>query len=60
MHSDLYKVDNYQCFYSPKLEGKKIGTGVALHVNDSFKVTILVSFVLKRLTWITYALPIAI
>ena len=41
MHSDLYKIDNYQCFYSPKLEGKKIGTGVALYVNDSFKVTIL-------------------
>ena len=23
MHSDLYKVDNYQCFYSPKLKVKK-------------------------------------
>ena len=23
MRSDLYKIDNYQCFYSPKLEGKK-------------------------------------
>ena len=41
MHSDLYKVDNYQCFYSPKLKCKQIGTGVALYVNDSFKVTIL-------------------
>ena len=36
---DLYKIDEYNSFYSDKIPDKSKGTGVAIYVHDSFNST---------------------
>ena len=36
---DLYRLDNYESFYSDKLDDKKSGTGIALYVHEKFNAT---------------------
>ena len=37
---DLYRLDNYESFYSDKLDDKKSGTGIALYVHKKFNATL--------------------
>ena len=40
-HKDLYKLKNYNNFYTDRLPNKSSGTGIALYVHDSFSVKVL-------------------
>ena len=40
-HKDLYKLNNYNNFYTDRLPNKSSGTGIALYVHDSFSVKVL-------------------
>ena len=40
-HKDLYKLSNYNNFYTDRLPNKSSGTGIALYVHDSFSVKVL-------------------
>ena len=40
-HKDLYKLSNYNNFYTGRLPNKFSGTGIALYVHDSFRVKVL-------------------
>ena len=35
-HGNLYYIEGYKSFYNPCLKNKKIGTGVALYINNTF------------------------
>ena len=39
-HKDLYKLSNYNNFYTDRLPNKSYGTGIALYVHDSFSVKV--------------------
>ena len=40
-HKDLYKLSNYNNFYTDRLPNNSSGTGIALYVHDTFSVKVL-------------------